>query len=191
MVRSFTDAPVAPESLDRILDAAHRAPSAGFTQGVEFVVLDGSEQTNRYWQVTLPDEDARSRFPWPGLLTAPVLVVVIVDPGSYLQRYADADKARTGLGESADRWPVPYWWVDAGMVAMTALLAAVDEGLGALFFGLFDDESAVLRTLRVPSGYRGVGSIAIGHPELEHRPGGSAVTRRRRPIRDLVHRGGW
>ena len=191
MVRSFTASGVARDVLDRVLDAAQRTPSAGFTQAVEFVVLDGPAETARSWDVTLPDADARARFPWPGLLAAPVLVVVVVDPSLYVSRYAEADKAGTGLGEDAARWPVPYWWVDAGMAAMTGLLAAVNEGLGGLFFGLFQHEDAVRQALSVPPGYRAVGTIALGHPSADDRPSGSAVTRPRRPPATVVHRGHW
>ena len=39
MVRSFTDEPVAPDVVRRIVDTARRGPSAGYSQGVEFVVV--------------------------------------------------------------------------------------------------------------------------------------------------------
>jgi nitroreductase len=39
MVCSFTAEPVAPDAVERILDAARRGPSAGFSQGTEFVVV--------------------------------------------------------------------------------------------------------------------------------------------------------
>ena len=34
------------------------------------------------------------------------------------------------------RWPVPYRYIDTGFTALLTLLAAVDEGLGAVFFGI-------------------------------------------------------
>ena len=33
-------------------------------------------------------------------------------------------------------WPVPYWDIDTGFTALLMLLTAVDDGLGALFFGI-------------------------------------------------------
>ncbi|NUO59642.1 MAG: nitroreductase family protein, partial [Hamadaea sp.] len=39
MVRQFEDRPLAPEVVERILATALRAPSAGFAQGWEFLVL--------------------------------------------------------------------------------------------------------------------------------------------------------
>jgi nitroreductase len=185
MVRSFEARPVADEALSRVLGAAGRAPSAGNAQGLDLVVLRG-EETERYWSVTFPDPDARSRFRWQGLFRAPVLVVAVTDPGAYVARYGEPDKAATGLGVDAEAWTVPFWWVDAGMAVENLLLAVVAEGLGACFFGLFSHEEAVLGALGVPAGRRAVGAIAIGHPAPDE-PARS-VQRARRPN---LHWTGW
>ncbi|MCU1376295.1 MAG: putative oxidoreductase [Actinomycetia bacterium] len=182
MVRSFTDEPVDDHALARVLDAATRAPSAGKAQGLDLVVLVG-EETARYWSVTLPDP---SGFRWQGLLRAPVLVIPVVSPAAYAVRYAEPDKAATGLGDDA-AWPVPYWWVDGGMAVEHLLLACVAEGLGACFFGQFDHERVVLDALGVPADRRAVGTIALGHPAPDE-PGRSQDRPRRT---DTTHRGGW
>ena len=187
MVRSFTGEAVDAAVLDRLLDHARRAPSAGHAQGTAFVVLEGSA-TDRYWDAAL-DPSRRAGFAWPGLLRAPVLVVVVCSPALYVERYSEADKATTGLGTGPEAWPAPYWFVDAGMAAHTLLLGAVDAGLGACFFGVFSHEAAVLAALGVPSGWRAVGTVALGHPAPD-RPGRSAG-RPRRARDDVVHRGGW
>ncbi len=188
MVRSYTREPVAPAAIDEICDLARRAPTAGNTAGVEFLVLEGGA-TAAYWDVTLPAE-RRDGFAWPGLLAAPVLVVVWVDPGAYVSRYREPDKAHTGLGADEEAWPVPYWFVDGGAAVMTLLLAARDRGLGASFFGMFDHEDAVRRSFGVPSGWRGVGTVAIGHPAADARPSHSAG-RARPDLSDVVHRSRW
>lgn len=188
MVRAFTDEPVDAAVVDGLVDLARRAPSAGNSQGCAFVVLSGSEETARYWDVTLPAE-RRASFRWPGLVAAPVLIVCLVRPAAWVERYGEADKASTGLGEGADAWPVPYWWVDAGMAVEHLLLGAVDAGLGACFFGLFDHEATVLAALGVPDGWRGVGTVALGHPAPDE-PGRSA-TRPRPALDEVIHRGGW
>ncbi|MFN8053360.1 MAG: hypothetical protein U0Q22_18105 [Acidimicrobiales bacterium] len=41
-----------------------------------------------------------------------MLVVVTVRAGAHVDRYAEADKSHTGLGDDESAWPVPYWWVD-------------------------------------------------------------------------------
>lgn len=188
MVRAFADRPVATEVVDDLLDLARRAPSAGHTQPWSFVVLSGPEATGRLWDVTLPVE-RRETFRWPGLLSAPVVVLPLVDPGAYVTRYAEPDKAATGLGSSASDWPVPYWWVDGGMAVQNLLLAATEAGLGALFYGLFDHEAAVLRAFGVPEGWRALGAVALGWPAPDE-PGRSA-SRPRPPLDQVVHRGGW
>ena len=188
MVRSFTGEPVAPAVVDEICDLARRAPTAGNTAAVEFLVLEG-DATAAYWDVTLPAE-RRAGFAWPGLLAAPVLVVVWVDPDAYVSRYREPDKVHTGLGGGQEAWPVPYWFVDGGAAVMTMLLAARDRGLGASFFGMFDHEDAVRRSFDVPPGRRGVGTVAIGHPAADDRPSHSAG-RGRPNLSDIVHRTGW
>lgn len=188
MVRAFTDEPVGPTTVDALVDLARRAPSAGHSQGWAFVVLEGTEQTSRYWDVALP-EDRRSGFRWQGLLDAPVLVVALVRPAAWVDRYAEPDKAGTGLGAGEAAWPVPYWWVDGGMAVEHLLLGAVDAGLGACFFGLFDREGAVLAALGVPEGWRGLGVVALGHRAPDE-PGRS-TDRGRRPLGEVLHRGGW
>ena len=162
MVRNFTGEAPSPASLERVLASAFRAPAAGNTAGLDLVVLRGDE-TGRYWSTTFTAE-GRSAFRWQGLFRAPVLAVVVVDPAAYPQRYAEPDKSVTGLGAGVEAWAVPFWWVDAGMAVENLLLAAVGEGLGACFFGLFQHEDAVARELGVPAGRRLVGTVALGVP---------------------------
>jgi nitroreductase len=187
MVRAFERRPVAPAMVDGLLDLARRAPSAGNSQPWHFVVLEG-EATARLWDVTLP-RGRRPAFRWPRLLDAPVVVVPVVDPAAYVHRYAQDDKRATGLGEGVQAWPVPYWWVDGGMAVHGLLLAAVDAGLGALFYGLFGHEADVLAALGVPGGFRALGAVALGWPAPDE-PGRSAG-RPRPPLDRVVHRGGW
>ena len=164
MVRAFEPAPGAGRRARPGARPGPRVPAAGNTQGLDLVVLEGPEQTARYWDASLPAE-RRAAFPWPGLLDAPVLIIPVGDPAAYVERYAEPDKARTGLGEGADAWPVPYWYVDTAFAAMVALLAAVDEGLGALFFGQFEHEAALEAALGIPADRRPVGTIALGYPD--------------------------
>ena len=188
MTRAFRPDPVPRDSLDRCLDAARRAPSAGNTQALDLLVLDGPDATAAYWDVTLP-ASRRATFRWPGLLRAPVLLVPCAHAQAYVDRYGEPDKAATGLGAGADRWAVPYWHVDAGMAAMAVLLTAVDLGLGALLFGLFDHEAAVRARFGIPDERHPVATIAVGHPRPDA-PGRSAG-RIRRPAEAVVHRGSW
>jgi nitroreductase len=188
MCRSFRSRPLAADSVSRVLAAASRAPAAGNSDGMDLLVLEG-DAVGRYWDVTLP-EARRSGFRWPGLLRAPLLIIPVVDPQAYVARYAESDKQKSGLGSGADAWPVPYWTVDGAFAAMLMQLAALDEGLGVLFFGLFGHASAVMAEFGVPPGLQPIGSLAIGHPDDGDEPGRSA-SRARRSSERIIHRGGW
>lgn len=180
MCRSFSHDAIPAEQLLAVLDAARWAPAAGNTAGLRLLLL---EEPAAYWDVTL-GAARRDRFPWPGLLAAPVLVVVLVSPGAYVARYGEADKAGSGLGRDAAAWAVPYWFVDGGMAAQNLLLAAEAEGLGACFFGLFEHEAAVLAAFGVADGWRAVGTVALGWRDGVSRPSQSAA--RGRPSLDAV-----
>lgn len=191
MTRAFDATPVEPAIVNDIVDLAARAPSAGKTQGWHVVVLEGAD-TARYWDITLPDE-RRAGFRWQRLLDAPVLMIVLADPSAYVERYAEPDKARTGLGVGPEAWPAPYWTIDASMSAMTLLLAAEDRGLGALFFGVFQAEAELRTELSIPDELQIVGAIAMGYraPEAEAEGDGRSAQRRRRSADEIIHRAGW
>jgi nitroreductase len=185
MVRRYTDDPVDRSVVDRALDRATRAPSAGFTQGWAFLVLDTPADVAAFWRAATPPglgTDAWSR----GMRRAPVVVVPMSSRQAYLDRYAEPDKTQVARSES--RWPVPYWHVDAGMAALLILLSVVDDGLGACFFGVPGDRVPVLRAaFGVPADHAPVGAVTIGHPA----PDAVRSPRRRRDPAEVVHRGRW
>ncbi|MGI8794252.1 MAG: nitroreductase family protein [Acidimicrobiales bacterium] len=188
MVRSFKDRPIPAAAVDRLLANAVRAPSAGFSQGWAFLVLDTPADTERFWSCTWDTDDARSGFRWQGLFDAPVIIVPMSNKRAYLERYAAPDKGWTDQDES--RWPVPFWHIDTGMASMNILLTAVDEGLGALFFGIFAQHNdAFRREFGVPEDYTPIGAIAVGWP-AEDEPSPS-LKRGRRPHAEVVHRGNF
>ncbi|MDQ3570341.1 MAG: nitroreductase family protein [Actinomycetota bacterium] len=187
MVRSYEDRPLPPGALERILANAIRAPSAGFAQGWAFLVLEGRDETGRFWEATFAGRP-RADFAWPGLFRAPAIVVALSHKQAYLDRYSEDDKGWSDRDEA--RWPVPYWHVDTGFAALLMLLTAVDTGLGASFFGIFPDRlPAFRRAFDVPADHTPVGAITVGYPAPD-RPSNS-VERGRRPLADVVHRGRW
>ncbi len=189
MTRAFQSTAVDDAVIDELVDLAGRAPSAGKTQGWHLVVLSGAD-TARFWDITLPEE-RRARFRWQHLLDAPVIALPFADPEAYVARYAEPDKARSGLGESADDWPTPYWTVDASMAVMTLLLAAEDRGLGALYFGVFRGEAELRAALGVPERLELLGAIALGYPLAEAEQSGRSSGRPRRRPDEIIHRDGW
>ena len=164
-----------------------RAPSAGYSQGVHFVVLDGTALAG-FWQVTGAAEwfaDVQ-----PGVLDAPVVVLPLADPVAYTSRYAEGDKSGHGL-EHAANWEVPFGLTDTAMAVQNLLLLAEDRGLGALYFGIFRNARSLLDHLGVPPHVLQVGAVALGHRAADDRPSGSSVSRQRRERADVVHLGHW
>jgi nitroreductase len=189
MVRNFTAEPVDPNVVDRALAHALRAPSAGFSQGWAFLVLDRPADIDRFWGATT-DPDRGSDDRWlRGMRRAPVLVVALSCKATYVERYAEPDKGRTRRIE--DQLAAPYWHIDTGMAALLILLTAVDEGLGGCFFGVPPARVDAMRAaFGVPDDHHPVGVVALGHPAPDL-VRGSAATRRRRPTTEVVHRGRW
>lgn len=188
MVRDYDPGrPVPAEVRERILENGLRGPSAGFSQGWAFLVLEGADR-DRYWQVTAADVDPKYVRWVTGLRRAPLLIVVYADQAAYLDRYAEPDKGRTDRDVS--RWAAPYWFVDTGMASLLMLQTVVDEGLGACFFGAPAGKLDALRAeFGVPAEYDFVGVLSIGYPAPD-RPSPS-LRRGRKGIAEVVHRGQW
>jgi len=192
MVRDYDpDRPVPPATVHRLLDHATRAPSAGFTQGWAFLVLSTAQQRARFWTAASPEPTALTgrRAGWrAGLQRAPLIVVPCSSQAAYLDRYAEPDKG--WIDRDPQRWPVPYWHVDAGFAALMILLSAVDEGLGACFFGIPGPRLPALRaTFAIPDSYAPVGAITVGYPVTDRRS--PSLKRGRRPVDSVVHYGSF
>jgi nitroreductase len=185
MVRAYRPDPVDPVALSRILDAGRRGPSAGFSQGLDFVVVTAPETRLALARICGEDGYSSRGFP-PWLSTAAVHVLPCVREGAYRERYAAADKAGSG-GPGA--WHVPYWWVDGGAALLLLLLAAVDEGLAAGFLDVADPD-AVRSLLGIPADVAPLGLVTIGHAANDERAS-SSLGRGRRPLDDVVHRERW
>lgn len=190
MVRRYSAQPVARELVDRALRNAVRAPSAGHSQGWAFLVLEARADVERFWAASTPPDRAERPDPWLlGMRAAPVVIVPMASQALYERRYAESDKASPPRGE---RWSVPYWQLDAAMASLMILLTAVDQGLGACFFGIPPSrETVVLREFGVPSAFSPVGAITLGYEADGGTPGGSGTSRPRRPMEEVVHRGHW
>lgn len=186
-IRSYTNDRVDPALLDHLVDVARRAPTAGFAQGVDFLVLDDPDLVRWFWRITADPGDPDAG---PGADDPLALVLVLSDPERYLGRYRAPDKIAYGL-DRADAWPVPFWDVDAGMAAMLLQLAAVDAGLATWFFGVAHGEHELRSRLGVPVDMRLVGVVALGHRAPDETPSGSGAARPRRALAEQLHRNGW
>jgi nitroreductase len=191
MVRNYSPEPVDTAVVERVLANALHAPSAGFTQGWAFLLLDSPSDVARFWEACTPPEAGAEPDSWlRGMRTAPVVVVPLSNKAAYVGRYAEEDKGWTDRSEA--RWPVPYWHMDTAMASLLMLLTAVDAGLGACFFGVPGSRTDAFReAFGVPQDFMPVGAITLGHRTGDLGSPGSAARRGRRPVEEVVHRGRW
>ena len=191
MIRNYDDRPVDTAVVDRALSNATRAPSAGFSQGWGFLRLDTAQDVRRFWEATTDPESLAAPDSWlTGMLRAPVVIVPCSNKSAYLSRYAESDKGWTDEDEA--RWPVPFWHMDAAMASLLILQTAVDEGLGACFFGIPPERTGSFReAFGVPEEFTPVGVITLGHRVPDAGAPGSPTRRPRKPLEEVVHRGTW
>ena len=157
-IRLYTDQPVEEDKLQRILQAAAQAPSAGNRQAYEIYLV--RDQGLRQQLVQAAGEQ---EF----LAQAPVVLAFCTHPALNAERYAQRGEAL-------------YAVQDAAIACTCAMLAATAEGLGSVWVGAFDEQE-VSRILGLPPGQRPVSLLPIGYP------GEIPARRDRRPLEDLVH----
>lgn len=188
MTRSFSDAPVPKKLLGEVLEYATGAPSAGFSQGWAFVVLDDQKEIELFWEITSSATWRKETVRYVGLSKAPVIVLPLASREAYLKRYAEPDKRFSS--EHPSSWNVPYWIVDTSFATMLMLLKAAELSLGVLFFRIHKNTEKLLEHLGVPSGYEPIGAVALGWPA---QPGQKPPLRaeKKRPLDEVVHFGSW
>jgi FMN reductase [NAD(P)H] len=185
MVRNYQDRPVDPEALERIADAALRAPSAGNSRAIAVVIV--TDPATRAAIARLADEDdyvVKGFDPW--ISRAPAHLVISVSEKVYRDRYSEPDKA--GPDGSQIDWPVPYWWVDAGAALMTVLLATIDEGLAAGFLGAHSLHE-LSELLSLPDHHQPIGVVTVGHPAPDRKS--TSLDRPPQPRHAVVHHERW
>ena len=188
MVHVFEDRPIDVRLVDRLLDVARRGPTAGFSQGTDFLMLDDPATRQRFWELTDDPDFPREPDELDG--APPVLVLLLADPGRYIERYSRPDKIAFGL-DHPDAWSVKFWDTDTAMAGMLLLLAAVDAGLGGWYFGISYGQAALRHELKIPDDRNIIGVIGVGYAKADEQPRGSAYSLSRRPLADMVHRNGW
>ncbi|MFW6868515.1 nitroreductase family protein [Nocardioides sp. CPCC 206347] len=199
MTRAYTPDPVDPGVVERALEAATRAPSAGFSQGWAFIVLDTPAAVQGFWAAQAPAAVDGTPDRWlAGMMSAPVVIVPCSRRSAYLARYSEADKARAGLVGDESRWAMPYWHLDTAMASLLILQSVADAGLGSCFFGLVPDRVDAVREVlglvdtAEEEAPHPIGAITIGHPAPRTTgAAGSASRRRRTPWEEVAHRGRW
>jgi nitroreductase len=132
---------VSPEIVDRILQAAIQAPSAGNRQPWHFyVVRDPAVRRGL----------AAAAYGQGFVAQAPVAIVVCADAEQSAARYGQRGREL-------------YCLQDTAVAAEHILLAAVASGLGGCWVGAFDEQEAA-RVLNLPERHRPVAILPIGRP---------------------------
>jgi nitroreductase len=183
MVRNYdASRPVERAIIDDMLGLAIRAPSAGFSQGWHFLVLDTDESRELFWSTTTDPDSPTDRWQ-RGMRSAPALILAMSDKQAYLERYASPDKGWTDQDEA--RWPVPYWDIDTGMASLLILLSAVDRGLSSCFFGVPPEhQNATKSAFGIPPRMSVVGVISLGYGVPD--PKSPSLKRGRRGLDEVV-----
>jgi nitroreductase len=141
-VRQFAaDVDVPPETVQRLLAAALRAPSAGNRQPWHFYVV--RDKTLRLGLVA-------AAYGQQFLGQAPVVIVVCAD-------------AEQSAGRYGDRGRELYCLQDTAAAVEHILLGAVALGLGSCWVGAFDENQAA-QVLNLPAKHRPVALLPIGKP---------------------------
>jgi len=185
MVRHFRDDPIPEAVLQRILDLARHGPSAGYTQGQDFILVTDQQARRAVAQLAGEESYVQGGF-HPFISGAPALIVPCTNEAAYHRRYREADKLMED-GSEID-WPVPYWFMDGGCAVMIILLGAVNEGLAAGFAGVWDLD-ALRRLLGIPEEVMPMGVIPLGYPAPDKRS--QSLKRGRRRVENSIHRERW
>jgi nitroreductase len=163
MIRSYKSEPVPEEKIQRLLQYAVRAPSAGNLQPWEFIVVKNAEARAKLAQAAMNQTS---------VATAPVTIVTCAD----VQRMGSQYGARGSF----------FSLVDAAFASLLILLGAVEQDLGACFVGSYNPEE-VTKVLALPAHVRPVGLITIGYPaERPQKPKTVKI-----PLSKLVHVDKW
>jgi nitroreductase len=157
-MRKYTDTPIEDEKLQKILETANKAPSAGNLQGYEIYVVRKLEQRKALVKAAWDQEF---------LAEAPVVLVFCANPARSIVKYGERG---SGL----------YSIQDATIACAYSQLAAKALGLDSVWVGAFD-ERAVSEFLQLPQELRPIILLPVGYAGKESRP------RPRRDLRDLIH----
>lgn len=184
MVRNFRSDEIPQNDLQKILDLAQHYPSAGFSQGVAFVVIRNPDTKRKLSRGKDTFPHGRPNY----VIRAPVLIVVCVSEAIYHLRYREPDKLQPDGTEI--EWPTPYWFFDAGAASMILLHAAVSLGYAAVFFGFPKSEiEDVKDTLGIPEEFHPVGAVSMGKAAPDKKS--PSLKRGRRPYGEVVHSERW
>ena len=190
-VRVFRNDPIPPETLARIIQAAHHGPSVGFMQPWDFIIVGDTKirrqvkdlfDRERQAAAQFFDEPRRSQYlalKLEGIMESPVNLCITCDP--------------TRADEVLGRNSMPETDVYSTCCAVQNLwLAARSEGVGVGWVSILK-RPQLRRLLGIPPHIIPVAYLCLGYPvEFAAQPLLQSVGwRERLPLADLVHYDGW
>lgn len=161
-IRAFKDKAISDETIRRLLKTANKAPSAGNLQARDFVVVKDEEKKKK-----LSKASSNQFF----MAEAPSIIVICANKKRSADRYGE-------------RGMELYSIIDASLAAQNLMLSAVEEGLGCVYIGAFNEEE-VSRAINAPDEVKPVGLIPLGYPDEE--PGNTSRVK----IDEIVHNGSF
>ena len=157
-IRAFKNMDIPEEIVEKLIEAARWAPSAGNIQPWEFIIVRKPETKRKIAEAALNQTFIEE---------APVIIVVC----------ADYERSAMGYGS---RGANLYCIQDTAAAIQNIHLTAVSLGLGTCWVGAFREEP-VKKLLKIPNGVRPIAIIPVGYPAEQPKP------RPRRPLNEIVH----
>ncbi|MBE3116347.1 nitroreductase family protein [Candidatus Bathyarchaeota archaeon] len=158
-IRQYKKRDLPEGTIEKLVDAARMAPSAGNAQPYEFVVAQEEKTRQRLSQAAYNQKDIQE---------APVVIVVCADEKRASQSYGERGKNL-------------YCIQDTAAAVQNILLTAYAMGFGTCWIGAFKEDE-VKKVINAPKHIRPVAMIPIGYPNE------SPAARSRRPVKELIHK---
>lgn len=146
-IRAFKNDYVSEETVEKLIDAARWAPSAGNIQPWEFIIIRKPAIKTRLVEAALGQSF---------IAEAPVVIVVCADENRCAQRYGERGRSL-------------YCLQDTAAAIQNIHLTVYALGLGTCWIGAFKEEET-RETLNIPVGIRPVGIIPIGYAAESPQP---------------------
>ncbi|RFA25541.1 5,6-dimethylbenzimidazole synthase [Alkalilimnicola ehrlichii] len=192
-VRSqFLPDPIPPAVLARLLQAAHHAPSVGFMQPWDFVVIESREVREAVRAIfERENEKAAERFSGDkGVLYRRLKLEGILE--SPVNLCITCDRSRGGPHVLGRNTILETDLFSVCLAVQNLWLAARAEGVGVGWVSILD-QGELAKTLQLPQEVYPVAYLCLGYvseflsrPELE-----AKGWRARLPLHELVHRDVW
>ncbi|MGD0202777.1 MAG: nitroreductase family protein [Candidatus Bathyarchaeia archaeon] len=158
-IRVFKKQAVTQDIIEKLLEAARWAPSAGNVQPWTFVVVSSQKMKRNLSMAAFGQKD---------LEEASVVFVVCADEKLAEQSYAERGKSLFCIQDTA-------------AAIQNILLTAYSLGLGSCWIGAFKEDE-IRKAIKAPKEMRPIALIPVGYPNE------APAARSRRPVSEIMHK---